>query len=427
MNRFILACGALALLVLPACDSVLDTEPIASLTPEVVFSNGENLNAALVATYNALQGFYDDYTIMPELAADNAIHTGSFPSWQEVDGITNIPANNAEVLGQWSGSYSLINLANSVIVLGADTPTNIDFSETEKAQVIAQAKVLRAFAYHNLVRWFGDVPLILQPTTPASEGATLFVGRTAASAVYDQIVKDLTEAEATLPASGPSAFVSSTTAKALLSRVYLYTENYAGAAAKAQEVISSGSFSGADPVWNLTYSVNDQNGMAFFAYRAGRYEYAPDPDIASAYASADSTRRKRNIAFVGPDLTIVKYTDLATGSDPLFPIRYAEVVLNRAEALARTSNESGARDLLNQIRPDDLGDIAATVTGTGLIDAIIAERRLELAFEGHRWHDLIRTGRAQSELGFTDTKALLWPIPQRELDINSNLTQNPGY
>jgi hypothetical protein len=411
--------------VLPACD-VLDTEPIASLEPDVVFANESNFRAALNGTYSALQGFYDDYTIMPDLQSDNAAWTGSFPSWQQVDQITDIPANNAEVAGQWNGSYNLINLANSVIEFGPSVPTTPSFSEEDRTALVAEAKVLRAFAYHNLVRWFGGVPLSLTPTTPATPDADLYLERSSVDAVYAQIIQDLQEAETELPAAGPSPRVSANAAKALLSRVYLYRNDYAAAAAKAQEVISTGDFSVDEPVWFLAYSVNDQNSLAFFS-GLDRGEYAPTLDLINAFEAGD-TRLDNTIGLVGGAATIIKYTDVATGTDPLFPIRYAEVILNRAEALARTGNNDGARDLVNQIRnAAGLADLDSSVSGNALIDAILQERRIELAFEGHHWHDLVRTNRAQSELGFSDNSYLLWPIPERELDINEKLEQNPGY
>jgi hypothetical protein len=115
-------------------------------------------------------------------------------------------------------------------------------------------------------------------------------------------------------------------------------------------------------------------------------------------------------------------------------ITYDEVLLNRAEALAQTGDAAGARALVNTVRAnvpgDDLDDLDGTLSGQALLDAIYAERRVALMYEGHRWHDLVRTNRALDVLDIDRADFLLWPIPQREIDLyggNPGFQQNPGY
>ncbi len=423
MKRLSLYLALLLVVTLPACD-VLDTSPSTALPTDDVFTSGDNLRAALVGAYDGVQGFADDYIIMPELASDNALHSGSYPSWQEVDNF-NMPTNNAEASGQWQGSYYLINITNNIIANGPNVAPGAGFTAANRDAIIGEAKVLRAFAYHNLVRWFGGVPLALAP----SEGAAdVFLSRATREQVYDQIVKDLTEAEA--------AGVLPARVKGLLARVYLYREQWQQAAAKAQETLALAPLTttgyAPDAIWTLAYSTQDANSLSFFAFptnAGGRYEYAPTASIRAAFTASDA-RTPLNVATVSGQPTIVKYNRVQTDDDPVYLLRSSEMVLTRAEALAELgggANEAEALSLLNQIRTRAGLPALQNVTGSALLDAILAERRLELAFEGHRWHDLVRTGRAVSELGVPNQNKTLWPIPQRDIDINKNLTQNEGY
>ncbi len=438
MKRFIYSTVLLtALLALPACE-VLETEPDDSLSSELVYTSGKNLEAVLVGAYSAVQGMLIDYTIMAELSSDNAEHTGSYPSWQEVD-TYNLATNNAESGGVWASDYNVINLANNIITNGAEVPTDGTFSAARRDAIIAEAKVLRAFAYHDLVRWFGDVPLVLMPSE--ASGVDLYPARTAASEVYAQIIKDLTEAEATLGTTNrPAAYVDGYVAKALLARVYLYQGQWAQAAAKAQEVIAGPFTLGTvasiydtqgspESIWEVFYNTQDQNSLAFFAFpsnNGGRYEYAPTANLIAAFDTTDA-RFPYNIAYAGAAPVIVKYDDPVTGTDSQYAVRLAEMILTRAEALAQLNQLDEARTLLNRIRTR--AGLANTTASSqaAVIDAVLAERRLELAFEGHRWHDLVRTGRAVGTLNIPSASRTLWPIPQRDIDLNRNLQQNEGY
>ncbi len=440
MKRYTFFFALLLVLTLPACD-VLDVAPNQSLPTESVFTSGNNVRAALTGAYNSLQGFHDDYTIMADLASDNAAHTGSFPSWQEVDNY-NLVTNNAEASGQWAGSYSLINIANNIIVNGPTVELAGDFTQANLDNVVAQAKVLRAYAYHNLVRWFGGVPILVMPSE--SGQAETYPARSSVDEVYAQIITDLQEAEATLGTSNaPAPLIDGWVAKGLLARVYLYRQQWQQAADKAQEVINGpfqlGTLSaqydaagGTGSIWELAYSEQDQNAMAFFAFPSnagGRYEYAPTADILAAFDSSDA-RLPYNIAMAGTNRVIVKYDDPINGTDSHYALRLAEVMLTRAEALIQlggAANLTEAANLIDQIRTRAGLTGTTATTQAGLLDAVLAERRLELAFEGHRWHDLVRTGRAVGTLSIPDASKTLWPIPQRDIDLNKNLTQNPSY
>ncbi len=444
-SLFLLTFGLLAL-GLQSCD-VLEADPIDSVPGDRVFQNEDNFRGALIGAYNSLQNFMDDYIIMEELASDNARHSGSYPSWLEVD-THNLLTNNPEASGQWVGSYDLINVANSIIEFGPTVPTTATFKEADRDNVIAQAKVLRAFAYHNLVKWFSGVPLVLQATTPSSVQDTAFVyqGRASSDAVYAQIVKDLQEAEATLGAANANyATVDGWTAKALLARVYLFQGQWQKAADKALEVMNgpftlapspSALYEGkgsSESIWELAYSNQDANALAFFAYPSGaggRWEYAPTAEFMASVPDNDLRKEylfaKIKVGNTTYDV-INKYYRTETDDDPVWLVRLPEMLLTRAEALAHLNDEAGALALVNQVRAR-AGLGAVTAAGQqAVLDAVLAERRVELAYEGHRYHDLVRTGRAPAVLEITDARKVLWPIPQRDMDLNTKLKQNDGY
>ena len=123
----------------------------------------------------------------------------------------------------------------------------------------------------------------------------------------------------------------------------------------------------------------------------------------------------------------IKYTRAGTGEDNFRVLRLAEVILIGAEAKAQNNDLVGSLTLLNRIRTRAKLAPSVAVTKADLLSAIEQERRVELAFEGHRWFDLVRTGRAQTLLGITDARRLLLPIPFRDITNNPNITQNDGY
>lgn len=426
---------------LAACD-FLEQEPETSLPLDQVFDNEDQANALLVGAYDQIQDFIDDATIFAELAAETATHTGSYPSWFEVDN-HSLTANNAEASGQWTASYNLILIANLLI---ENTPDVADeaFTDAEKDNVVGQALVFRAYAYHNLVRWFGGVPLILEPTTGV-EGGDQNPARASVDAVYDQIIADLEAASDVLPANNGQGFVDYYVARALLARVLLYDGQYERAASVADEVIQAFELVSLDQVytnlnseesiWELQYNVEDGNAMAFFAFLSsfgGRHEYGPSNAFVDEFIAEGGDRLGYNLVQQGNSVVVNKYYRVVNGEDHHFIIRLPELLLIRAEALAFSEGGSDYEEevgLINEVRERaglDPLDASTITTDEELLDAVLSERRYELAFEGHRWHDLVRTGRAVEVLDIepTDTR---WPIPQDEIDINSNLEQNPGY
>jgi hypothetical protein len=270
------------------------------------------------------------------------------------------------------------------------------------------------------------------------------VPRNTAAEVYAQIEQDLEEAATLLPAARNVGRATQPAANALLARVYLDEGKNTQARDKATSVIANASFSlvanyrdlftnknSSESIFELQYSINNQNSLAFWFFPqalGGRYGFAPSPALFNAY-EANDRRRDASIAVSGNSRYGNKWYRIANGDDNVIVVRLAEMYLIRAEANARLGAAADVvRADINVVRARaGLAALPTTVTSqTALLDAILQERRVELAMEGFRFFDLRRYGRAQSVLAIAADKLLL-PIPQIEIDVNSNLTQNPGY
>lgn len=430
---------------LGACD-VLEQSPKQAIPAEQVFTTEDNVRAALAGLYSEFQNLVPSHIMLAELAGEAARHSGSFPAWAQIDQHTVIALNDVIWDDIWTPAYRVIAIANNII---AYTPNVEDegFTDEEKAHIIAEAKIVRAWCYHSLVRWFGGVPLVLKPVEGISE--EMFVSRSSVSAVYDQIVKDLRDAVAALGANGRAGATNATgyAAKALLSRVYLDTGQYDLAEQVATEVINSGDYSlpadyianwgsttSDSPVpdeiiWTLQYTAQDGNGLAFVAFPVnggGRFEYAPAQNAVKTYESGDE-RLKANLRIIKGTRVLGKYFRVVNGDDNIIIIRLGEVYLNRAEARARQGELAGALADVNVIRNRAGLDDAHSSSKSEVLEIILEERRHELLLEGHRWFDLRRFGVAQEVLNISDPNKLLWPIPQRAINTNPKLEQNPGY
>jgi len=455
----------LALVVTTACDT-LDQSPQQSLDPGQVFVNEQGANNALIGAYNDVETTAEDAVLFAELAADGANHTGSFPTWNEIDN-NNILVDNATISGVWNDAYEALNTINGVIV---NVPGIEDesFSQAEKDAIVGQALVLRAWVYHFLIQWWGSpdlgVPLVLEPTS--SVGDETKIPRNSTQEVYNQIRSDLEQAISLMSGtdsggSAPgSAFVNETAARGLLARVLLdgadrgfYSDGYTAAVSAADAIINSGDFSLAssyesiflqqspESLWEMVFSSEDANGLSFFARpngQGGRFEYGPTAFLVAAYEAGDERGsvnvRDQDLSGTPFAQTILgKYLD-TNGADNIVMIRYAEILLIRAEANLKANPGAAARtaalDIVDQIRARSGASAVDRTTDNQtddeVLDTIIFERRLEFVTEGLRWHDLVRTNKIETELGVTDRNTR-WPITQRELEVNPSLTQNPGY
>jgi len=381
------------------------------------------------------------------LANTNAIEW--YGTYEELTQTINksLLKTNTFVDNVWAAGYTAINDANNVIAA-------IDkVDAAKKSKVEGEAKFIRGAAYFDLVRLFGKayndgspttnlgVPIVLTPTTSVTDAS--YVSRATVAAVYAQAIADLTDAEAKLPATN-SFFATKYSAAGMLARLYLQMGNYTAAAAAANRVITSGNYSltpafiDAFPAMGSTPGVNSSedvfamqvttltgfNGFNEF-YGSSTYGGRGDAVISqdwidNTYAANDD---RINAFYDDGDMYTSKYAN-PYGNVPV--IRLAEMYLIRAEANVRLAPAApvGGRTPLQDLAI--VRSRAGLVTSTATLANILAERKLELAFEGFALHDAKRTQTNIGSLAW-NSNALVFPIPQREMDANKNLVQNPGY
>jgi hypothetical protein len=460
--RNLLLPGAL-LAFASGCDSTLNVQPSEEVSDENAIVDAVSARSALAGAYDALQDvspntyYYSEGIItMNELSSDNADHSGTFTSYVEADD-NLLTAANDHAEGYWEAVYRGINRAN---VLIQKIPSVGGLSPAEKDQIVGEALFLRALHYHNLVKIYGGVPIRLTPVATVDEAST--VARVTVAEVYTQILADLAEAEALLSSEDDTRIASHGSVRALRARVLLYRASpgptgvdngdWTAVEAAATSVINMGyvlageysdlfSPTGGDTpedIFRVRFTDQDANSIGYyFTVKSigGRYEVAPSASIRNAY-EADDERLAWSISSDPVRATrfyVSKYPTVA-GTEHPHVIRLAEIYLARAEARAMLNDLVGAVSDYNLIRaraglaPHVLGvDVAATQAA--VLDAVRKERRLELAFEGDRWPDLVRSNLAVSVMGLDDRPGqVLYPIPQSERDVTSPpLQQNPGY
>lgn len=424
-----------------ACN-ILDVEPLEKITTEQAYKNKAGIEKGVLGSYSQLQSlsYYGrTYLIFSDLQADNLTHPADATAsdYAEVDNNAVLPENSA-IDGIWASIYSAINTANVVI---DKIPGIKDMTDSEKEKALGELYFLRALNHFNLMNYFGDIPIKTKPTVGTD---SLNAKRDNISAVYAQIISDLTYAENHLDAS--SSTKNRTTkysATALLARVYLYKKDYENAFKKADDVIKNGGYNvlinyadvfaddnnNNEVIFSVSFDNYNRNRIAEYNYPKtlnGRYEVKPDASLVSAFENGDS-RLNASIAYSGANAYAVKYNDLSLGDKDVIVLRLAEMYLIRAEAEAHKTNPNltNIKSDINTIRHRaGLGDTDAS-TITELLLAIEKERRVEFAFEGHRWFDLVRTGRTGAVLpNVTKASQLLFPIPISEINTNSNMTQN---
>jgi len=357
----------------------------------------------------------------------------------------------------WIAHYKGIGRANSVIGRIED----VEMDASQKTRIVGEAKFLRSLLYYNLATTFGNVPLVLNEATSADDDKENV--QVPIAQIYSQIAADLTEAESSLPSTAKGGRATKGAAAALLGKVYL-TQGDKTSAASALKRVSG--YSLVDNYTDLWGVENEFNKESIFevSYESGYgvlgnlYTSAmntelgatvtsgprnfPTKSLISSYEAGD-TRFEASIAGIGSEAVgfaadgagwCIKYGTTNPSTDNDGPnnwvvLRYADVLLMLAEALGESTESYG---YINQVRARaGLGAISSSTAGT-FAEKLLQERKVELAFEGHRWPDLKRFGVAASVMS-SDPRAidirgrLNLAIPQREMDINPDFVQNPGY
>lgn len=456
---------------LTSCD-LLDVSPEQSIEADEAIDNAQAARAALNGAYDGLQqnGVYGGFFVpMADFTSDNAIFGGSFTTWQNAQNF-NLLASHAPSEDMWGDHYDVINRANNLIARVPELDPSEDPEATPELvdRVVGEATFIRALMHFNLVRLYAqpyepgganDHPGVLIVTEPTGSAADdLDLPRSSVEEVYSQIVSDLQDARNLMPAAASGGQVQATAdaATALLAKVRLYQGQYAEAASLAESVINEGPFelaaptsiyeqegSSSESIFAISYSSIDNTGVNDFPSSfylpgdlGGRGDITVNPDLVEVMEEGD-LRGPAGLMYEyddGGDGTVNLWThkwDDANNGDDAFVLRLAEMYLIAAEGLARTDGEEQAQEYLNDVR-ERAGASPISASGQELIDAIIQERRIELAFEGDRRHDIVRLGEdlVSARGGTAPNEQRIFPIPSREIDVNDNLTendQNPGY
>lgn len=428
----------LTTLLVFSCADLEELEPINSIPSGTVFSSEASAEAAVIGVYDEMQDptlVFDGWLALPQYFSDEANATGTFPTRLEFGNLNVFPANTT-MGAVFTDLYDVINVANNVIA-GVPQVTEASFTADEKADFMAQAKFLRAHCYLHLVTLWNEVPLVLEPTVDVGEN--LFVAKNSVSEVYDQIIKDFTEAANDLTTATGPTFASQQAANAFLARIALYQGNWSEAIAKAETVLGAGFDLTTvpfleDQIYSLGFVGTDGNNLGFFygsADTGGRYSIGPSQTIIDAFEIGDlrfaQTLDSTSFSVpVGKKYPSFAAAGASTATDPIYFIRHAEMVLILAEAEAEMGNYGTASAYLNQVRTR-AGLAPVTLDANNYVDVILQERFVEFAFEGpQRLIDLRRKGKAESVLapiGY-DACDAVWPLPQRDIDRNINLVQN---
>lgn len=452
----------LLIAVFGACD-VLNIDPEQSVPTDLVFADEQGARTAVVGMYAGLRegNAWGGFPLMAaDFRADNSQHVGSFTTWEQVRRY-DVSPENGTVQGVWADNYVSISRANEILANVSDVP---DLDEELMNQWRGEALFVRALSHFQVVKWFAQpygftednshpgIPVITSPTDQDDPEAD-FIPRSTVAEVYEQIISDLLEAEQLVAEEtstvGLRGGATTGSVHALLSRVYLYQSDWENAAEYAGQVIDNPNYSlqgdygffdspnTAEDVFAIQMTVEDNPGVnaAMAALHMptpiGRGDINPTQSLLDAYEEGDQ-RREQLLFEQDGRIWSAKYTS-EQNDDNVHIIRIAEVILTRAEALAELQ---GVNDesitLVNQVRGRAGLDDISPGSPDELIDAILQERRIELAFEGHRKFDLLRRGENITNIPSADVDTIeygdprmIFPIPQRELDVNPELEPNP--
>ncbi len=475
-------------------DSFVDVES-EDENSETFFNSEEDYNLALAAAYDYLQTSAKFYQFA-EIASDNTLCGGEnaidSPYIQEIDDMIHSPVGQSDggLRTMWQWLYEAVNRCNYIMEFKDKT----DFPN--KTSVIAQTRFLRAYYNFELVKWWGDVPMLVDKRIRF--GDQFSINRTPKAEVYALIEQDLIYATDNLPyVQNKTGRVTKGAAQALLGKAYLYQDKFSEAATVLQDLINNGPHrlltsteypnlferdweNNIESIFEVQYSDVEGGSYGCFQCLEGNYSVyfngprgfvdgtgkfdagysfnIPTQEVVDAFEPGD-LRYETSILDIkkyiadnpgssynetqGYEQTgyfnrkyIARKGDLNIGDPALTnpdnyrAIRYADVLLMAAEALNRKSSpdDEKARDYLNRVRNRALlGNV--NTSGSNLTNDIYKERRVELVGEGHRFFDLVRTGRAPQEInGFVAGKHELFPIPIEEINLSGNRwLQNPNY
>lgn len=444
------------LVSLLSCDNFVTVEaPYFQLTGSTVFADKNTANAAMVDIYSKLRdggllyGSISGSSACLGMYADELDYYGAndaaiFPFFTN-----NLLATSPLVSQLWNSSYHQIYCANAVIE-GCENSTAL--TATEKNQFIGEALFVRALVHAYLVNLYGPIPYI----STTDYELNRVDSRIPVSDVYELLINDLEQAVSLLP----DAYVTSdrvrpnrSAAAAFLARTYLYAERWSEASNTASSVINNSLYiwennidavflkNAKSTIWQFSpklANANTNEGALFIFQNGPPTTVGLSAGFYNSFDAAD-LRKSHWIATVTNGTNTWyhahKYKQKTTTSSSVehsIVLRLSEQYLIRAEARARQGELSSAINDLNKVRQRAGLPNTTAVTATEILEAVLEERKHEFFTEfGHRFFDLKRYGVINAVLplvkpNWNSTDAL-WPIPENEILVNPNLTQNPGY
>jgi hypothetical protein len=434
-----------SILLITACDNDLDQTPPKELESSAL----TNFTPVLYAAYHYQTGASTPLVVMGDFRADNMLMKEEpYPAFDRY----NKDLAGGDLVEQFFRPFYL-NLYKAIL------SANNVIDNSSKPTEVAEAKFLRALSYFKLVMVFGDVPVNLSPSPSVSDLSVL--ARKSADDVYnDVIIPDFQAAIAGLNNSGlATGRASKIAAQGFLGKVYMYRGNFTSAATELGAVVSGAATAGVALETNFADVVKDASKEILFATKfstsvpdvygftefeawfRGADTKSPtplDPRLTAAFDASSTagggTDLRKALTIDVVNIRGAKYTG-ALNQD-FIELRLSDVILMYAEALNETTNATGSQSAtilagLNAIRTRaGLNSLVGTaLTQAAVRTAIAKERRVELALEGHRWFDLVRTGTVDAEMGVTiNANYYVFPIPNSEVTAtNGVITQNAGY
>lgn len=457
------------LLLLQSCSSdLLNTSPEATKVTSQFYADASQIEQGINAVYGILQytGQYQQaMLVIGEIPSDNTydeVPANDSFTYGEFDFFT-IQPNNSLIASTWKDNYIGIQQAN--IILNRIDAIQ-DMAQATKSNRIGEMKFLRALMYFNLVRVFGDVPLVTKETTNVND--YFGQGRTPVSDVYAFIEKELKDAIPLLPAATTQkGRVTKAAALGILGKVLITENKYSDALPYLSQIDGLGYslLSDVSKIFDVTnknnteiifdvqfasgINGNSEGSPAFQLFSpsgtvaGAKGHNLPTKEIYNLYAGND----QRKSAYIGLTSNGIPYTKkivktsnvIADGGSNIVVLRLADVYLMMAECYAKANDLSNANGYLNKIKARAGIANVNLASQQALLAEIDKERRLELVGEGHRWFDLVRTGKAvqvmtqhfASTPGYStatiDQHNLLMPVPQGQINTDPAIKQNPGY
>lgn len=437
-------------IVFDGCQNVLEPQPIDQLVNDVVLNEPKDIQAVETGLYRAFRVMRPSVILAGDLTADNLVHNGTFAQYREL-GVKQITTGNATANEMWGTIYGTVYIANFML---ERIPEISGVTNAVRTRSMATARFLRGMANFTGVTTFGGIPKVI--TTNIEENRT--IPRAPEEDILLFIEEDFIAALGNLgEESATPAIACDNAVRAALARFYLYKKNYVAAEAYASQVINSEDYEleedfetvvstdfTSEAIFEVGYTIaDDDDGTNLNNLFASRREIIPSNEEIVALASAESGTRFASITFKIANLKgndngweVAKYGTAVQDNNNILVFGLPEMYLIRAEARTMQNNITGpnsAQSDINILRNRAKAPEVGAVSQSLMTQIIEAERRYELAFEGHRWYDLRRTGRLSQVMpafnGNWRAAYELWPIPQREIQNNTALAgeQNPGY